>query len=73
MNNFRNAGMAASPVLGKPGPYILDQSTVFKTDRHANRSADTTGTFFNIPASAVADPVLGQRLAEADPISSCQR
>ena len=65
--------MVASPLLGKPGPYILDQSTVFKTDRHANRSAGTTDTFFNDPAGAVSDPVLGQRLPEADPISCCQR
>jgi hypothetical protein len=66
MNNSWNAGMAASPLLGKPGPCILDQSTVLKADCNANRSADTTGTFFNFPAGAVSDPVLRQRLPKAN-------
>src|SRR5258708_5270892 len=66
MNNFRNAGMAASPLLGKPGPYILDQSTILKADCNANGSAHTGGTFFHFPAGAVSDSVLEQCLPKAN-------
>jgi hypothetical protein len=72
MNNFWNAGMPASPLLGKPGPCILDQSTVLKADCNANKSSGTTGTFLDFPAGAVSDPVLGQRLPKANKIARSQ-
>jgi hypothetical protein len=36
MDNFRNANMTATTLLGKAAPFIFDLPAILKTDRNAN-------------------------------------
>jgi hypothetical protein len=69
MDNLRNARMATSLPLGKAGPFILDQATVFKTHHQTKRTVAAFRVSFNTPAGAIANRVLMKRFSETDAVS----